>query len=127
MPKANRFNSDPKYSGEPSYCVDSCFKPNPTKGAGFGFGRKKQFPDWMERNMKENPPPGAYFDIGSEGRTKGPTFGISHKYYEKVLIPKEKHSTLQAVRSTHHSIQNCPLCEDLPSDPTSSFSSELLE
>ena len=60
MPKANRFGYDAKYSGEPSYCTDSCFKPNPAKGVGFGFGGKKQFPDWMERNMKENPPPGAY-------------------------------------------------------------------
>lgn len=47
MPKANRFNHDPKYSGEPSYCLDSAFKPNIAKGAGFGFGRKKQYPDWM--------------------------------------------------------------------------------
>jgi len=61
MPKADRFNQGPKYSGEPSYCLDSCFKKTNTKGAGFGFGRKKQFPDWMERNMKENPAPGAYF------------------------------------------------------------------
>jgi len=48
---------------------------------GFGFGRKKQYPDWMERNMKENPPPGAYFDNNSDNRLKGPTFGISHKFY----------------------------------------------
>ena len=44
--------------------------------------------------MKENPPPGAYFEhhskTNNEFRPKGPTFGISHKYYEKVTIPKEK-------------------------------------
>jgi len=44
MPKAQRFNSGPKYSGEPSYYVDSCFRPGGTKGAGFGFGSKRQFP-----------------------------------------------------------------------------------
>lgn len=47
MPKAQRFNSGPKYSGEPSYYVDTCFKPNVTKGVGFGFGNKRQFPEWL--------------------------------------------------------------------------------
>ena len=47
MPKANRFGSGTKYTGEPSYCVDSCFKPNSTRGVGFGFGNKRQFPEWM--------------------------------------------------------------------------------
>ena len=89
MPKANRFSQEPKYSGEPSYCVDSCFRKNTTKGAGFGFGRKKQFPDWMERNMKENPAPGSYIDL-DDVRGKGPTFGLGHKYYERVMIPREK-------------------------------------
>lgn len=90
MPKANRFNQEPKYSGEPSYCIDSCFKKNTVKGAGFGFGRKKQFPDWQERNMKELPAPGIYFDGDTDLHNRGPTFGLSHKYYEKVLIPREK-------------------------------------
>lgn len=40
--------------------------------------------------MKENPPPGAYSDVNSDHRPKGPTFGIAHKYYDKVMIPKEK-------------------------------------
>lgn len=40
--------------------------------------------------MKENPSPGAYIDVNSDIRPKGPTFGIAHKYYEKVMIPKEK-------------------------------------
>lgn len=44
--------------------------------------------------MKENPAPGAYMDYHStttnDFRPKGPTFGISYKYYEKVTIPKEK-------------------------------------
>ena len=44
MPKAPRFHSGPKYSGEPSYYVDTCFKPNSPKGVGFGFGNKRQFP-----------------------------------------------------------------------------------
>ena len=61
--------------------MDSCFRPNPTKGAGFGFGNKRQFPEWMERNMKENPPPGAYIDDKNAENSKGPTFGLSHKYY----------------------------------------------
>ena len=61
MPKALRFYSGPKYIGDPSYYVDSCFKPNSTKGVGFGFGSKRQFPEWLEKNMKENPAPGAYF------------------------------------------------------------------
>jgi hypothetical protein len=47
VPKANRFTNGPKYSGEPSYYVESCFKSNSRKGAGFGYGRKKQFPEWM--------------------------------------------------------------------------------
>jgi hypothetical protein len=81
MPKGPRFINEPKYTGEPSYCLDSCFKVNPSKGAGIGFGRKKQFPDWMERNMKDNPPPGAYLDTNGNLRSKGPTFGISHKHY----------------------------------------------
>jgi hypothetical protein len=95
MPKANRFVSGPKYSGEPTFYMDTCFKNNTGKGTGFGYGTKRQFPEWMERNMKENPAPGAYFDQyggGGDGmiefRLKGPTFGISHKYYEKVTIPK---------------------------------------
>ena len=63
------------------------------KGAGFGYGNKVQFPEWMQRNMKENPAPGAY--IGQQNtsldfRPKGPTFGIPHKYYEKAVITKEK-------------------------------------
>lgn len=46
----------------------------------------------MERNMKENPAPGAYFEQPKlrEVRAKGPTFGISYKFYEKVTIPREK-------------------------------------
>ena len=32
--------------------MDTAFKPNSGKGVGFGFGNKKQFPDWMQRNMK---------------------------------------------------------------------------
>jgi hypothetical protein len=100
MPKANRFNHHPKYSGEPAYCIDSCFKLNSSKGVGFGFGGKRQYPAWMERNMKENPPPGAYIDNAKELKNKGPTFGISHKYYEKVLIPKEKHSSFHVSLST---------------------------
>lgn len=47
MPKANRFGTGPKYAGEPSYYVDSCFKPNSTRGVGFGYGNKRQFPEWM--------------------------------------------------------------------------------
>lgn len=73
--------------------MDSCFKTNSGKGAGFGFGNKRQFPDWMERNMKENPAPGAYFDhhaTAHEFRARGPTFGLPYKYYQKVMIPKEK-------------------------------------
>lgn len=57
-----------------------------------------QFPDWMKRNMKENPAPGAYLlgqqNSSTDLRPKGPSFGISHKYYEKVMLPKEKKSNL---------------------------------
>ena len=84
MPKASRFNSGPKYSGEISYYVDTCFKPNSRKGTGFGYGSKRQFPEWMEKNMKENPAPGSYLGhhtSTTEFRPKGPTFGISHKHY----------------------------------------------
>ena len=42
----------------------------------------------MEKNMKDNPAPGAYIETSSDSRPKGPTFGISHKFYEKVLIAK---------------------------------------
>lgn len=31
--------------------------------------------------MKDNPAPGAYLEAISSARSKGPTFGISHKYY----------------------------------------------
>ena len=47
----------------------------------------------MEKNMKENPAPGCYdrqHNTSGEFRPRGPTFGIGHKYYEKVTIPKEK-------------------------------------
>ena len=81
MPKAPRFGDATKYTGEPSYCVDSCFRSNSSKGVGFGFGRKKQFPDWMERNMKDNPAPGSYIEQTGSARIKGPTFGIGHKHY----------------------------------------------
>lgn len=43
--------------------------------------------------MKENPAPGSYFDhhaTAMEFRAKGPTFGLPYKYYEKVMIPREK-------------------------------------
>lgn len=117
MPKANRFSNEPKYSGEPTYCLDSCFKSSSLKGVGFGFGRKKQFPDWVERNMKENPSPGAYFDSNADPRSKGPTFGIAHKYYEKVLIPKEKPTmNKNTTRSKMNIIQSCLLFEST-SDP----------
>ena len=91
MPKAPRFGHGPSYQGEPSYYVDTCFKTN-GRGTGFGFGNKRQFPEWMERNMKENPPPGAYFDHHQPLATfvpRGPSFGIAHHYYSKVMIPKE--------------------------------------
>ena len=92
MPKSNRFAYNTKYVGEPSYYVDTAFKPNSGKGVGFGFGNKRQFPEWMEKNMKENPAPGAYDrqTAPSDFRPKGPTFGISHKHYERVMIPREK-------------------------------------
>ena len=47
IPKAPRFKSSQKYIGEPSYYMDTCFKPNSRKGVGFGFGNKRQFPEWM--------------------------------------------------------------------------------
>jgi hypothetical protein len=53
--------------------------------------------------MKEIPPPGAYFDAKTDIRAKGPTFGISHKYYEKVLIPKEKPLPNQPRNQTNRS------------------------
>lgn len=52
MPKAPRFGHGPKYAGEPSYYVETSFKNNSGKGAGFGFGNKRQFPEWLEKNMK---------------------------------------------------------------------------
>lgn len=42
--------------------------------------------------MKENPPPGAYFEHHQTMNSfvpRGPTFGIAHHYYDKVTIPKE--------------------------------------
>ena len=48
--------------------------------------------------MKENPAPGAYLlgqqNSSTDLRPKGPSFGISHKYYEKVMLPKEKKNNL---------------------------------
>ncbi len=54
--------------------------------------------------MKENPPPGAYFEDKNGQTLKGPTFGLSHKYYQKVIIPKEQKSNTsgQTVRSTNY-------------------------
>ena len=49
--------------------------------------------------MKENPPPGAYFDDKNNPNSKGPTFGLSHKYYQKVIIPKEQKSIVNTGRS----------------------------
>lgn len=49
--------------------------------------------------MKENPAPGSYFDNLLRDSHKGPTFGISHKYYQKVMIPKEKNSSVLTMRS----------------------------
>lgn len=40
--------------------------------------------------MKENPAPGAYEAEAESPAKKGPTFGISYKYYEKVMIPREE-------------------------------------
>ena len=48
--------------------------------------------------MKENPAPGSY-DSACDIRNKGPTFGISRKFYEKVMIPKEKIAGLISNRS----------------------------
>ena len=95
IPKAPRFKNSHKYIGEPSYYMDTCFKPSSRKGVGFGFGNKRQFPEWMERNMKENPAPGAYtyyHNSQDELKAKGPTFGISYRYYSKVTIPKERNT-----------------------------------
>ena len=91
MPKAIRFTHDTKPAGaEPSYFIDSCFRTDKGKGTGFGYGTRKPYPDWMERNMKENPAPGAYEALPGHDDKKGKTFGISYKYYEKVMIPKEE-------------------------------------
>jgi len=52
--------------------------------------------------MKEIPAPGAYFGETGKGsitRPRGPTFGISHKFYEKVTIPKESPEKTHTVRS----------------------------
>lgn len=55
--------------------------------------------------MKENPAPGAYFDSNNDLRSKGPTFGIGHKHYERVLIPKEQKPPQQTLaRSTRYAI-----------------------
>jgi hypothetical protein len=55
--------------------------------------------------MKENPAPGAYFDqhastSGTDFRIKGPSFGISFKYYEKVFIPREKNNLSSFIRKS---------------------------
>lgn len=51
--------------------------------------------------MKDNPAPGSYFDTGYDSRNRGPTFGISHKHYEKVMIPREKKPQNQVSRSKY--------------------------
>jgi hypothetical protein len=89
MPKAERFKNPVKTKlFESTYYVGSCFKGEATKGTGFGYGTRKPYPQWLERNMKENPAPGAY-DSEPSKYDKGRTFGISHRYYDKVLIPKQ--------------------------------------
>jgi hypothetical protein len=53
---------------------------NKQKGPGFGYGERKPYPRWMECVMKENPAPGSY-SFSPVKITKGPSFGLSHKYY----------------------------------------------
>ncbi len=53
-----------------------------------GYGNKKPHPDWLQRNMKENPAPGDYKASPLLDNKKGKSFGISYKYYEKVVIMK---------------------------------------
>lgn len=74
--------------------------------------------------MKENPPPGAYFDDKNGQTSKGPTFGLSHKYYQKVIIPKEQkgHTSGQTVRSTHYFIKNFHLYATHPNDSLLNYS-----
>jgi hypothetical protein len=48
MPKAIRFVDHNKLIGsEPSYYVESCFRTDKSKGAGFGYGNRRPYPDWM--------------------------------------------------------------------------------
>lgn len=103
VPKAARFHDTVKPVGsEPVYYTDSCFKTDKSKGAGFGYGTRKPYPDWMERNMKENPAPGAYEALPEGDNKKGKTFGISYKHYEKVMIPKEEHKNLRRTNPSNN-------------------------
>lgn len=93
MPKAERFRDRPKYNGvEPSYHVESCFKNDRSRGPHIGFGEKKILPDYVMKNMKENPGPDTYGSIERKEHDykKGKTFGASRVCYDKVLVPDEK-------------------------------------
>jgi hypothetical protein len=66
--------------------------------ASFGFGSRRPYPEWMERNMKELPAPGAY-ELGRvPERKKGVSFGLGYQAYEKVLCqldrpPRPRHES----------------------------------
>ena len=58
--------------------------------------------------MKDNPSPGAYNESKNDYNNRGPSFGLSYKYYQKVMIPKEmiNLSKVQVDRSKIYLIQN---------------------
>ena len=88
VPKGPRFRGV-KYNGlEPSYYVNTCFSKK-NKGPSFGFGNRKPYPDWLVRNMHENPAPNLYsVVIPPEDPlfSKGFSFGIPYSYYDKTSL-----------------------------------------
>jgi hypothetical protein len=99
IPKGARFNSRVEVI-EPSYYVANSINKSKYQITTLGYGNRRPYPQWMERNMRELPAPGAYnlvqtskpFDI------KGKTFGMPHACYEKVLIKEEKNQSMSSFR-----------------------------
>lgn len=88
VPKATRFGEAKYVCSGTTYYTGTCFEAK-GKGTSFGFGERKPYPLWMERNMKEYPAPNTYLNKPSatcDFKSKGFSFGLSYRHYEKTGI-----------------------------------------
>jgi len=88
VPKARRFLKPRLQEAGNTYFSGSCFQQSKSKGTSFGYGNRKAYPLWLERNMKENPAPNSYQEVESTSPRlpKGYSFGLSYHYYQKATI-----------------------------------------